>query len=365
MGIYKTKSPTLDGRSYYFRFKYTDALGKYKDIKSKLYKTKKEAQNEESAYRIKLNAKDDLNDNITINEVFIKYINLHKENVKVQSTEKTNNLYKHLNIIENVKINKLNFEHIEILKNKLNESNLSTSYKNKILGLLKAIIIFSKKYYNTSDKVLIYIEKYKGVNEEKKEMQFFTIDEYKRFNDVIDNFNYKVFFEILFFMGLRQGELQALTFEDIDFEKGTISISKTLTTKIKGQKWTISTPKTKTSKRVLPLPKQVLDDLKTLNNNAKKYKDYSPKWFVFGFVEPFKETAIQVNKNKYCELAQVKQIRIHDFRHSCASLLINKGASITLVSKYLGHSNINTTLQTYTHLYKSELDNIKSMLETI
>ena len=64
-------------------------------------------------------------------------------------------------------------------------------------------------------------------------------------------------------------------------------------------------------------------------------------------------------------MAGVKQIRIHDFRHSCASLLINKGASIQLVSKYLGHSNINITLATYTHLYQSELEDIKKTLDTL
>lgn len=61
----------------------------------------------------------------------------------------------------------------------------------------------------------------------------------------------------------------------------------------------------------------------------------------------------------------LRKIRIHDFRHSCASLLINKGASIQLVSKYLGHASIDITLKTYTHLYKSELDNIKVVLDNI
>ena len=78
-------------------------------------------------------------------------------------------------------------------------------------------------------------------------------------------------------------------------------------------------------------------------------------WFVFGNSLPFKETTIQTNKNQYCELSGLKQIRIHDFRHSCASYLINKGASITLVSKYLGHSKSSITLDVYTHFYKSEL----------
>ena len=69
-------------------------------------------------------------------------------------------------------------------------------------------------------------------------------------------------------------------------------------------------------------------------------------------------------KNKYCKLSGVKQIRIHDFRHSCASFLINNGASIVLVSKYLGHSKISMTLDTYTHLYKNELLEVSKMIDT-
>ena len=98
---------------------------------------------------------------------------------------------------------------------------------------------------------------------------------------------------------------------------------------------------------------------------AKKKKYYNDDWFVFGNELPFRETTIQMRKNKYCKLADVKQIRIHDFRHSCASFLINNGASIVLVSKYLGHSKISVTLDTYTHLYKSELLEVSKMIDTL
>ena len=74
---------------------------------------------------------------------------------------------------------------------------------------------------------------------------------------------------------------------------------------------------------------------------------------------------LKTNKKIYCKNANVKQIWIHDFRHSCASLLINKGASIALVSKYLGHSKITTTLNIYTHMYKSELENVTNLLNNL
>ena len=174
-----------------------------------------------------------------------------------------------------------------------------------------------------------------------------------------------VAYQMLYFLGLRQGECCALTWKDINFKNETVNINKTITTKIKGEKWTISTPKTKSSIRILPLTKNLLNDLKTMYNDAKQYTDFKKDWFVFGNIEPFKETTIQKKKNTYCKMAGVKQIRIHDFRHSCASLLINKGASISLVSKYLGHSDITTTLNIYTHMYQSELENMTKILDNL
>ncbi len=87
--------------------------------------------------------------------------------------------------------------------------------------------------------------------------------------------------------------------------------------------------------------------------------------FIFGDAYPLATTTIQNRKNNNCKKANVKQIRIHDFRHSCASLLINQGASITLISKYLGHSDKATTLNTYSHMFHNELETIAQSLENL
>ena len=364
MAVYKTKNPTKDGREYYFRIKYRDILGNVHDYSSPKYKSPRQARDEEAKYRIKVMNNETQLENLTLSQVYIKY-KLYKENeLKKQTLIKIENLYKHLEELDNVKINDLKYSHIELLKRHLDDKDLSIEYKNKIIRQLISIIKFSNKYYNTSIEILKFCELYKN-KELKKEMEFYTYDEYRQFDNAIDEFDWHTFFEVLYFMGLRQGELQALQFKDISFEKEELSISKTLTSKIKGEKWTISSPKTKTSIRTLPIPKNVLNDLKTMYNNAKQYSNYKDTWFAFGNSMPFKESTIQQHKNKYCKSANLKQIRIHDFRHSCASLLINKGASISLVSKYLGHANISITLKTYTHLYKSELEAIKNVLNNL
>ena len=364
MAVYETTNPTKDGRKYYFRIKYRDILNNVHDYSSPKYKTKKEAVEEEAKYRIKIINNETLLNNLTLEQVFVKYCLFKESKLKQTSLVKIKSQFQHFDLIKKVKINDLKNSHIDLLKEKLNKKNLSPVYKNKLLGLLESIIKFSNKYYNTSNEIIKYCDKYSN-NSIKKEMDFFTFEEYKKFDSVINDFDWHCFFEILYYMGLRQGELLALQFKDINFEKEELSITKTLTSKLKGEKWTISSPKTKSSIRTLPIPNCALNDLKIMYNNVVGYSDYKDTWFVFGNDKPFKETTIQVHKNNYCKLAEVKQIRIHDFRHSCASLLINKGASITLVSKYLGHSDISITLKTYIHLYKSELESIKNLLNNI
>lgn len=361
MPIYKG-TKTKDGRSYYFRKKYKDFFGMQKDYTSCKYLTKQEAVEAEANFIIKI--KESSSTNITLKEAYYKYRGDLGLKVKKQTLIKTDNLFKYYKAIQDVKINKLDLSLYRKFKTYLDGVDLSAHYKNKILGLLRRVITYSNRFYNTSTLLLNYIDNYKD-NSIKKEMDFFTHQEYLQFRSVITEIEYQTFFDCLYYLGLRQGELQALTWQDIDLQNKIVKITKTLTTKIKGENWTISTPKTKNSIRTLPLPKNVLNGLKTMYNKALKVKFFRNDFFVFGMIQPFKESTIQKYKNKYCDLSGLRRIRIHDFRHSCASFLINQGASISLVSKYLGHSNITITLNTYTHLYKNELEDITNKINNL
>lgn len=365
MAIYESK-PTKDGRKYYFRVKYKDLLGNVKDYSSKKFKLKKEAEHEERLFKINIEKQSTSSISITFSDIYDEYMLKHSKEIKPQSVIKINNQFKQLSIIHNIKINDFNLSKYNLVRRDIESKNFSVAYANKLLGLIKRLLIYSNKYHNTNDRILKFFENFKSVNEFKKEMLFFTYEEYKAFDSVINEINYKTFFTILYYMGLRQGEAQALTWNDINLIRKELSINKTLTTKLKGQKWTISTPKTKNSTRTLPMPEIVLKCLKTLKEFYKnEYADFSNDWFVFGGKFPLKETTICQKKNNYCKQADVQQIRIHDFRHSCASLLINQGASIALVSKYLGHSNISITLNTYTHFFKSELIDITKKIDNL
>lgn len=360
------KKKTLkSGIKFCFTLRYTDIYGETKQYTSKGYDTKKEAELEEARFRIKVQENKVNSSNVTFKEIFTEYIEYRKKDMKLQSVNKVINIFKAFEPIEDVKINDY-----DLVKHKqfilyIESKNYALAYKNKIVGLQRRLIRYSSKFYNTKDYMINFIENFKEVNQIKKEMQFFTYEEFQKFISVVEEKDYKLFYEFLYYLGLRQGECTALTWNDINFTKKEVSINKTLTTKLKGQLYTVSSPKTANSNRTLPIPLKLIKPLQELKEEAKKKKYFKEEWFVFGDELPFRETTIQVKKNKYCKLAKVKQIRIHDFRHSCASLLINKGASIVLVSKYLGHAKVSTTLDTYTHLYKNELLEVSNMIDTL
>ena len=77
------------------------------------------------------------------------------------------------------------------------------------------------------------------------------------------------------------------------------------------------------------------------------------------------DSTIYDRRTKLAAAANLKSIRLHDFRHSCASLLINNGANITLVAKFLGHTKIEETLNTYSHMFSTVLDNVVSVIDSL
>ena len=92
---------------------------------------------------------------------------------------------------------------------------------------------------------------------------------------------------------------------------------------------------------------------------------FEDNWFIFGGLNPLSPSTIGRKKSKYCEKANVKKIRIHDFRHSHASLLLSKNVPITVISKRLGHSDIDLTLNIYSHMIPKDEDKAVNILNQI
>ncbi len=119
------------------------------------------------------------------------------------------------------------------------------------------------------------------------------------------------------------------------------------------------------SYRTIPIYNFLLEYYKDLYDNCSSYYNFNENWYVFGNIDPLPETTLRDRKTKNAFKAGLKVIRIHDFRNSCASLLINNSANVTLVAKYLGHTKIEETLNTYSHMFSTVLDSIVSVTDSL
>lgn len=101
------------------------------------------------------------------------------------------------------------------------------------------------------------------------------------------------------------------------------------------------------------------------NQDKKDCYEFNDDFFVVSDAKPVTDSNVYPRRTKLAALAGLKVIRIHDFRHSCTSLLINNGANVTLLSKYLGHTKIEETLNTYSHMFSTVLDSVVSVIDSL
>ena len=151
-------------------------------------------------------------------------------------------------------------------------------------------------------------------------------------------------FQMLYWTGIREGELLALTPADFDFEKGTVKISKTYQ-RIKGEDM-ITSPKTKKSNRTVQMPDFLCTEMQEFFNMqyGLKRKDR-----IFNITKSY----LHHEMDRGSKAAGVKRIRIHDLRHSHISLLIDMGFSAVAIADRVGHESIEITYR-YAHLFLSK-----------
>lgn len=245
-------------------------------------------------------------------------------------------------------------------QNGLRRKKYSTNYIQKIHTILSSIFIHGIKFFDVPKNPCQVVGNIK--HKEKKEMLFWTVDEFRQFLKVVDDFQDQVLFNALFWTGMRKGELLALKWEDVDLQAGIIHITKTLSNDGRNG-WELTSPKTKTSKRDVMMTsalKQMLTDLFQRNSHTVAFnKDY----FIFGSYKPMSFTTMDRIYKKYTDISSVKRIRIHDFRHSFASALIELGVDIMLLAQMLGHSSREQIFETYGHLYPDKQSQAIALLE--
>lgn len=362
----KNNDCTKDGRSWFVDLAYKDLLGKRHRYHSKKFATRREAKDHEAEYKMKIKNQNEFTD-LTFKDLIQEHYQYQQDKVKVTTLSNYRNMMVYLEPLENIKLESFNIRHFEMWRQFMNSKSISTRYKNGVYKYLKALMNFGTKWYDINFvKVYNKMTNFTNPNERKKEMAFYTLEEFQRFLSVETDLKFRCAFQTLFYCGLRNGELRGLTWNDINFNRSTLTINKNIV-KVPDSKtskpYIVTSPKTSSSYRTIPIPNFLLKDLSDLYNDDANYYGFKDSWYVFGNIDPLAATTLLDRKTKNAFMARVKDIRIHDFRHSCASLLIDSGANITLVAKYLGHTKIDETLNTYSHMYQNRLDTIVNIIE--
>ena len=189
--------------------------------------------------------------------------------------------------------------------------------------------------------------------ENTKEMLFWTKEEYMKFADsMMDKPLSYYAFEMLYWCGIRLGELLALTYGDFDFEKKTVRINKSYQC-IKG-KDVVTTPKTKKSNRTIVMPDFLCDEMKIYFKGLYKPRKNDRVFLIT-------KAYLHSEMRRGCKETGVKKIRIHDLRHSHVSLLIDMGFTPLAIADRVGHESIDITYR-YAHLFPSKQTEIAEKL---
>jgi integrase len=334
-----------DGKTtlWYAAFNYTDWTGKYRHTCKRGFKTQREAKEYDRTFLDKQSA----NSDILFYSLVENYMEDMSHRLKPTTMENKKNIidtkvlpyFKNLKVcdIDTLKIRKWQNEMISYRDE--DGKPFSQTYLKTINNQMSAIMNYAVAHYR------IHSNPCKAAGSMGKskagKMLFWTQDQYNTFIATEKKSAYRLAFDILFYAGIREGELLALTPTDI-LDNSKLSINKNFATVDSTDLMLI--PKTSKSLREVPIPDFLYNDI----------KDYISR---IGGIQPddrifyFKKTALQKEIKRCAKEAGLPLIRVHDLRHSHASLLINMDVSIFEISERLGHESVKTTMDIYAHLY--------------
>lgn len=355
--LLEEKKWTKDGRKYIWYVWETGLDGKKHKKFSKAYKTEAEAKRAEKEY-LKMSEVFEGDMNMTFKELYTKYYEVQKDIVRYSTLKTYRDRIKYIGMFDKVKLKDMDAIHYQKWRAEMMKVDISNSYKNEIQKFLKIVINWAVKTYGFNmNKFYGRMEPFTSASDIKKEMDFYTLEEFNQFISSAPNLQIKCMYETLYYCGLRRGEARGLQWKDVNWIDKRLSVTKQAVThgSENSTNYELTKPKTQKSTRILPIAEILFRDLKQLYEEQKQFAEFNEEWFIFGNFIPITFYQMRHKNIKITRDAKIKRIRLHDFRHSCASLLINNNANIAVVSQFLGHASIEETLDTYTHMFKDKL----------
>ncbi len=335
MPVYKDKARG----TWYVKYNYTDRItGKYKQVLKRGFPTKREAATWEANQRLDESQPTSL----TFRALMEKYYAYRKPRARTKQNQ-TIMLESHFPLID-MPIDRITKQALMEWHTDLTGKDLSIGTINLILTVVKQIFTFGAQYYDLPN----HSSSLKRLRAPKRKYSVWSIEEFNQFIEAEPSPLYRAAFTFLYMVGCRSGELLGLQYTD--FSDGRVHIHQQMTNE------GLSPLKTETSERTLKLPDAVQAVLKPILSECSEEQS---------FVFPIPKVTLYDHFKRTIKASGVPDIRIHDLRHSFATNAICSGASIVAVSKYLGHSSITITLNTYTHLLEKTDDEMIEIMNNL
>lgn len=335
------------------QFRYTDWKGETKKTTKRGFTTKREA--EDWVRNFLMSQQADFNMN------FDEFLKLYYADMAPRIRENTLRTKKYIIDLKitpffgKKAMNSIKPADIRKWQNELMTMGYSATYLRTINNQLTAIFNYATKYYDLKSNPCSKAGSM-GKNH-ADEMNFWTKDEFSKFIDVVmDKHRSYIGFKLLFWTGIRIGELLALNIGDVNFEEKTLSITKSY--QRIGKRDVITPPKTPKSNRTIAIPDFLMADL----------KDYIKCMYCVELTDrllPCSKHFFENEMKRGAHIGGVKRIRLHDLRHSHCALLFEMGIPPLEVAERLGHERVETTLQIYAHLYPNKQKFISEKLDQI
>lgn len=359
-GKCKTCGSTQLNKTWSTRFRYIEDDGVEKQKRLSGFSTKKEAQDAVIKFQINHKMNNKKIKNLSFRQLYDEYETFLRTRTKASTHyDFVSKCKKLLPFFEKYDVKKITPKIILDWQNTLEK--FSYNYKCHIRTCLSGLLRYAEKYYDIPNQ-LVKVDNFRRV-EPKKEIEIWTPEQFNKVMANVKKFEYKVFYTALFYTGARKGELLATFWDDWDLINKTLNIDKSISHKVTGGSWMITSPKNSSSVRKIKITDslaELISQLKIIKQNNKTIGR-----FTFGDDKPLPETCICRYLTNAAKEADVPIIKIHNLRHSHASLLINQGVSIVAVAKRLGHSSIEQTLNTYAHMMPNEEDDLIKKLQNV
>lgn len=338
-------------KTWYVKCYYTDYTGSKRQKKKRGFKLQREAKEWERSFLERQQGTPDM----TFQALFDLYVEDMSHRLRASSIQGKKDVFKNriLPTFKDKPINAITSANIRAWQNEQIQAGYSDAYLDRMHNMLTTLFNYAVNYYNLPKNPCKAAGK---IGKRTIVVNFWTLEEYNSFIENVKKIDSHTAFQILYYSGLRIGELFALTLVDCDFINNTISVTKSLQRKDRTD--VITPPKTPKSTRIITMPVVIMDELKEYSNKIYGLSDNSRLF-------PFTKSYINNEMMRACTASKIKRIRIHDIRHSHASLLINLGISPLIISERLGHEKVETTLNTYSHLYPNKHQEVAKQLNDI